>query len=173
MVARFFFDDVNQWWRKWSATILALFWTVGLICGFLVFLCADESVSSLMRRAVASPVSIVSLLISLLFPFLLSALAVFLSKPRLLLIIAFCKAFLLMYVTVCVRSAFGSAGWLVQALYMASDILTLPLLYRYWLQHIRQNGSFRFGNNAMYFLAAVAAGFLDYFYISPLLLGLF
>ena len=151
------------YWRKWAGSILSLFWTVGLICGFLVFRCAGESAFYLIRQAVCSPVSIASLLISLMLPFLVSALAVYLSKPQFLLIIAFCKAFLMIYVSLCVCHVFGSAGWLVRILYMSGDILSTPLLYRCWLKQIRQDSSFRFAGSTFFFLTVFVVGCVDYF----------
>ena len=65
-----------------------------------------------MRGAAARPVSIVSLLGVTMFPFLLSAFAVYISEPWLLLIVSFGDAFVLSFVSLGVMQCSGIEMWL-------------------------------------------------------------
>ncbi|MDO5399856.1 MAG: hypothetical protein Q4F17_02605 [Eubacteriales bacterium] len=151
--------------RRIDAYVLALSWLAGLICGFLVSLGAGSSLSSMMRRAAVGSVSIVSLVGSALFPFLISAFAVLLSRSALLLV-CFGKAFLFSFTAAGILRAFGGAGWLACRLVMFSDFALLPLLYFFWLRLLSGRAR-RLGTAAVFALAMLIVS-AHYRIISPL-----
>ncbi len=89
-----------------------------------------------MRGTLWAPVSIVGLLLVTTLPFLISALAVYLAKPGLLLGICFGKAFLTAFVSVGFFQAFGYAGWLLRWLLAFSSCASAPVLYWFWLRYL-------------------------------------
>lgn len=172
LMARFLLHDLPAWWRKGSTAFLAFSFFGGLISGAAAFLFSGDSLLPMMRSSLYCSVSIVSMLLILTLPFLLSALAVSFSEPRLLLLVSYGKAFLFSFVLLGISRAFGSAGWLIRWLLAFGDCATLPLLYLYWQRHI--SGEVKFSNAeclvflSLYFLA----GSIDYCLIAPFLAGL-
>lgn len=153
-------------------TVLALLWIVGLLLGAVVSLSADTLLSSTMRSALHSGMSIFGLLAALLLPFLITALAVFISQPSLLLPVAFLKAFLFSFTGTGLLTAFGTSAWLLRCLLMFSDTLVLPLLWWLWLRLLSDDR-----NTALYScLFAVAGtvliGCFDFALVSPFLVSL-
>lgn len=122
--------------RKGATTILAFSWIVGLVSGFLLSYHAGDSLCSLMRGCVYSSVSIVWFLSVSIFPFLFSALAVFLSFPQLLFVICFIKALLYGFLFVGLDFAWGSAAWLIRIAVLLDDLILMPICYWFWHIHI-------------------------------------
>lgn len=155
------------WWHRSCKWLLACCWCVGLLAGA----CSAASISNsffLLMRAAQSGVSIFGLLMTALLPFLFTALAVFLSEPRLFLPIAFCKAFSFAYCGVGIGLAYGLAGWLVRFLLLFSDGCLIPVLYWFWLKHIsdlRRSAPIELASGCGF---AILAGLLNYGLISPL-----
>lgn len=123
LMAQLFHRNMPAWWRKYCFLFLAFCWIAGLLSGTSACLAAGDSLNSLMRGAAARPVSIVSLLGVTMFPFLLSAFAVYISEPWLLLIVSFGDAFVLSFVSLGVMRCGGSAGWLVRWLLVSVQAL--------------------------------------------------
>ena len=117
--------NVNRW-------LLAIFWITGILSGILISYVAGSSVSSLMRSYLYGSVSIVSLVLVIYLPFLLSAIAVSFSVSVLLFPIAFLKGFLFSLVAMGIFFIYGAAGWLIHWFLCFSDLISLPLLYWYW-----------------------------------------
>ena len=83
-----------SWYRRnRSCILLAFCWTSGFIAGFLFYNYNLHTLSSLMRRIVFTPVSIVGLTLTFLLPFLFSAFAVFNHTPIWIFPISAYKAF--------------------------------------------------------------------------------
>lgn len=171
-MARFLHYHLPDLWRKGAWFFLAFSWLSGLICGICAFSCAGNSAFSVMRGAFSGSVSIVGLLGVTVLPFLFSAFAVFISKPGLLLVASFGKAFLASYVSLAVMLAFGSAGWLIRWLLCFSSCAAAPLLYWYWLRYI--SGERKFSGFEVFLLISllIFIGSLDYCVILPFLAGL-
>lgn len=171
-MARFLLHDFRNLWRKGCTAFLALSWFSGLVFGSFLAVSADNSFASLMRAASERRVSIVGLLVVTLLPFLFSAFAVYLSQPRLLLPVAFCKAASVSQVALGIGASYGSAGWLMRFLLMFSDLCVVPLLFFYWLRYI--SGERRFGlSPVLLFLAAVMMIVsVDIRFVSPVLANL-
>ena len=60
LMAQLFHRNMPAWWRKCCFLFLAFCWIAGLLSGASACLAAGDSLNSLMRRAAARPVSIVS-----------------------------------------------------------------------------------------------------------------
>ena len=154
--------------RRSCKMSLILCWLIGIWSGVLVAAGADDIVS-LMRACCYASVSIVGLLFIPLFPFLISAVAVYFSLPRLLCFTAFMKSFFFGFCTCVVFKGFGTAGWLVWPMLQFTDLLTLPVLCRFQLRHfgVRSTGFCRDGIAATLWFLAVAAA--DWLWVAPLL----
>ena len=132
--------------------MLATVWFSGFAVGIFICKRAVPVFLSLMRGMSFGPVSIVGLLLSAGIPILISAIAVIISRPWLLLTVCFFKAMVYLLFSVSVIIHFSEAGWLVQQLLMAYEILSLPILYIFWLR------CFRLGKlpSAIFFLGMVS-----------------
>ena len=168
-MARFFSFVLPDLRRKGCRLLLAFSWLAGLLCGLASYIFAGDSLDSLMRGAVFGSVSISGLLSVTILPFLFSAFAVYVRKPRLLHIAAFGKAFALSFVCLGIMHACGSAGWLVRWLLCFSSCAFAPVLYLYWLRHISGSRRFSFGEAALVFSAAVLIGSVDFTIVAPFL----
>ena len=156
--------------RQFPCKILLLAgWCLGLVLGICYVSQADGSFFVLMRRAAESPVSIVGLLAVLVLPFLITAFAVLISRPQLLILLAFLKAFSFGACACCVDQAFLSAGWLLRIFLMFSDLLSLPVLLWLWLRCI--SGERRRTVRDLVFSGVLlaAVGTVDYCLVSPAL----
>ena len=169
LMAQHFHRNKPAWWRKYSFLFLAFCWIAGLLSGASVYLAAGDSLNSLMRSAVMRPVSIVSLLCVTMFPFLISAFAVYISEPWLLLIVSFGDAFVLSFVSLGVVQCSGSAGWLVRWLLVFSASLASPLMYLYWLRHLTGRRRFDGLEAACVLCLCALIGSVDFRLVSPLL----
>ena len=89
----FFRPDFRKDPRRLLAAILALALLSGYGCGAVLAIYADNSIVSLVRSAAIADVSTVGLLLTLLFPPILSVCAVYISKIWLFIPISFLKAF--------------------------------------------------------------------------------
>lgn len=166
-MARFLHRNLPTVWRKYATTFLACFWCSGLICGMVLYFSAGDITVSLMRMAVSGRASIVDLLMSVLLPFLISALAVYIFKPGLLAVLAFFKALLFAFFSMGTVEAFGSAGWLIRLLLMFSDICMTVILYLYWMRYISGQRKFSAIYCGAYGAAALLIGSIDYCFIAP------
>jgi len=144
----------------------------GLLLGHQYASLADPTYFLLMRMASERPVSIMSLFTVSLLPFLISALAVYVSHPELLLPVCFCKSFLFACCAFSATSVFGTAGWLVRLLLQFSDVCLLPVLCWFWIRHI--GGSFGTLQKDIFLCCGVAlvVCVVDHCVISPYLVTL-
>ncbi len=150
--------------RMW---ILALTYFLGILFGVA---CAGSgfTISSLMRTAASSGVSIVHLLCRTVGPFLLSILALRYQKYWLLYVISFTKAFLFALCAFSLAIVFGRAAWLIHILLFFSESIITPVLFLFWFQHInRRTISIMHCVPYIAFCLIVAA--VEYCYIAPLL----
>ncbi len=155
-------------WRP----LLALIWFLGLFFGAIAVSSADAIFSLTMHSALYGSLSIFGLLAALLLPLLLTAFAVYVSKPILILFFAFFKAFLFAFTAAGLSACFTTAAWLVRCLLMFSDILILPVLWLVWLR------SFEYKPVASLRCSAIAAmmtcmiGCFDFAVVAPFLMRL-
>ena len=147
---------------------LAILLLCGLLSGTALAVSAGNSYYSLMRMAASSPVSIAGLFASVFLPFLFSAFAVYLGKPKLIYFICFIKAALFSFGSFTALTAFASAGWLVRFLLQFSDIVMLPAFCWFSLRCITDTGLFKRDFSICLFLFLLI-GSLDYCMVSPFL----
>ena len=166
---RFLFTHLPSLRCKDSMLFLAFAWIFGLVAGTVFSLSANGAFLAMMRSAVFSRASIVSLLSTLALPVLFSAFAVYISQPLLLIPAAFCKAFLFSSLSSGLLAAFGSAGWLICLLFMFSDILTLPLLWSFWLKSLSCSRRSAIRSAVPVLITTVIIGCAEYRFISPFL----
>lgn len=169
---RFLFTQFPAFRCKESTFHLACVWVLGLVSGSIFSFSTSGSLVSLMRRAISCPVSIISLLSALALPLLFSAFAVYISQPKLLSPIAFSKAFLFSYLSFGLLAAFGSAGWLIHFLFMFGDILSLPLLWSFWLKSLSDIRVSAPGGSVPVWIMLLIIGAVEYRFVSPFLANL-
>lgn len=160
-------DGLPNLWQRSCKAVLFTAWIIGLILGIWVAAGAGNSFSLMMRGADPFAVSIPGLLLVTVLPFLITASAVFLSQPWLLVLLIFAKAFSVGYCAWGIMDAYGMASWLVGALLMFSDLGTLPLLMWLWLRHGDMAPKPLLGDLAVCLIVAAAMGILDVMVVSP------
>ena len=126
----------------------------------------------MMRSVLDEPVSIVSLLFTAVFPFLIAASAVFLSGPVWLPILALIRGAFFSYCCLGICTVFGSSGWLLRWLLLFSRFAAVPFFYWYLRHYI--SGEHSFSLLVLFFLLCLILliGCLDYCMISPFLVNL-
>lgn len=155
--------------RRGCASLLAFFWCAGLVFGVCAAFGARNVLVPLMRLAVASPVSIVGLLGSLLLPFLFTALAVFLSHDWFILPVCFLKSFTYVLCAQTITLAFGNSAWLIQLLFLFSDTCMLSVLIWFWIRHLDCNRVTIVRDTAICIVVFIIIGILDHCFVSPYL----
>ena len=167
IMARFLHRFFSELRRKSNVWILAVCFFAGLVLGIRASHEAGLSFP-LMRGALKSTVSIVRLLSILLLPFLFSAIAVFLSKPWMLIVIAFCKTAVFALVSFMMLLTFGSAGWMMRGMVMFADICTLPFFFGFCWRHLDKNICVS-SSSGIYLIALLLICGFDIYGISPFL----
>lgn len=119
--------------RRLHICILAFCWFSCTILGVYVS-ANDTNISSLMRIAAYSDVSIVGLSIVLLVPFFFVAVGLFIHMSVALYVISAIKAFSSAYLLYGIIVAFGNAGWLMHSLLLFSDT-GANILYLWFIFH--------------------------------------
>ena len=169
-MAIFLNPKITQLWCRCSRFLLAMCWVSGLIFRTAISFCAGDFVLPLLHSADFYCVSIVGLLSALLLPLLFSAIAVYLSAVWMLPFLAFVKGFsysFLMYAFCAVAGAGIHAGWLL----MLCDSCVMPMLLRYWFQHVSGEHKFQFAALLPTILTALCAGSIRFFAGPSLLTG--
>ena len=151
--------------------MLVLSWSLGQILAIILASISGDSFFTLMRMAVSTRVSIVGLFAMSYLPFLFSAFAVYICKPKLLYLIVFLKALLFVFCSLSCVAVFPSAAWLVRILLLFSDSLLLPVLCWFSIRHISGYGNLKndFSLCTAFFILAAS---LDYCVVSPFLVML-
>lgn len=170
-MTRLFPFDIAHLWRKAGTAFLALCFLSGLCFGADAYHLFGRF--SFPWMGGFSSVSIVGHLLSVLFPFLISALAVSVSKPWLLLPVAFGKGFSFFYVSLGLLVGSGLSGGFLRLLLMFSDVLCLPLLYFYWHRHISSGAERSFASAFALISFAVLIGCVDVTVVLPLITEVF
>jgi hypothetical protein len=98
---------------KYDDFLTITWWSLGLILGFYISAKAPTNIYSVMRSSMFGRVSIVWVLISATFPYLVFFVSHSLSKKGILYSFLFLKALIYAYCLGVIFCAFGSAGWLV------------------------------------------------------------
>lgn len=146
----------------------AVFWISGLILGVVTALYIDEALFVPFRAMVCRPAPMISLMLTTGLPFLFSAIAVFLSKPWMLIVIAFCKTAVFALVSFMMLLTFGSAGWMMRGMVMFADICTLPFFFGFCWRHLDKNICVS-SSSGIYLIALLLICGFDIYGISPFL----
>ncbi len=156
---------------KVSNIILAFSIFVGHILGFLFAGNADASFLSLMHNIAFGDVSIVHLLLTTLFPFLITAISIWVSCYYLAIPVLFIESFLQAVCMWTIFQAFGTAWWFIYAILFFSDSLAFLILISFWFRFI-WNRNTGIKDLLLYSSFALLAGMLDYLWIYPFLISL-
>lgn len=159
----------NSLFRRARVIFLAFCWMIGIGSGILFAANFGHLFTSLMYCALNSTGSIVGFVSVLLFPFLVSAFAVFISRPWLLFGICFLKGFSFSAASFGMLLAFPSGGWLLRQLLMFSSLASLPLLFWYWLRHISSEAEYSSCRSMFVFSLLILIGSVDVCCVSPFL----
>ncbi len=156
---------------KTISVFLAFAYFAGALLGAWVSLQADDSLRSIMRAVVTGPGSFFDLLLVRLLPLLFTAFAVYIGQCWLLVPIAFVRAFLFAFLRVGIQAAFGDAGWLIMWLFAFSSLMSMPLLWFFWICCIRQRERFFPVYFPLAALAMLGLTIFDYYLVLPFGLG--
>ncbi len=151
---------------------LSALWILGLAAGIVLAFQTDSAFHALMRRAFASPVSIVGFAVVFGLPFLFTAFAVMISQPGILLLAAFGKAFSFGFIACTLELAFAPAGWLLRLLFLFSDLASLPALLWLWQRGLEPEKPQFWRDALCYGVFCFLVGSLDYYIVSPSLVML-
>lgn len=154
-----------------SCFLLFIFWISGLFFGIGLFCSNSIEISSLMHGLHISSVSIVSLIIAVLFPFLFSAFAVYFSFPWIVLPISFIKAAGYSFLSMSILSFFGTSGWLIRFLIMFHDIIICPVWYAFNRRFLRDSTPISFAGWLGITALVVLIVILEYRAILPIYSG--
>ena len=156
--------------RKYATSVLAFSWMLGLSLGFSAVI-SGVFASAFRQVANVSP-SFLSIISVLLFPVVVSFLAVFAGMRWLIFPLVFLKAIAFAYVGWSVVITFGSAGWLLRLLIMFSDCACIPLFLWFWNRAINSEFDSLLPAFFVTILITLGVGLIDYCVISPFLASL-
>lgn len=137
---RFQPSTVFRWFCS-NCMLFGIVWTLGLILGAFLAPQSGDPFFSLMRPYFSGRVSIVSHLIMVCLPLMLAAYAVYIHKPKLLLFVAFLKAFHFSFCSCLLDSCFGTAVWLLRFLFQFADIFAVPVFCWFCIRQLSGNCS--------------------------------
>lgn len=153
-----------------SVFFLAFSWIAGIIAGSFLSPILSEYSVPLMRMAVESRVSIIGLVVVILVPCLLSAIAVHLSKNWIIYLLSSVKGICFGFCIQVLLQCYGSAAWLLYILVLFSDICMLTPLFLFWIRHAYGSKQMLYRDMLYYFICAAIICIIDYLLISPSLL---
>ncbi len=160
-------EGLPHLWQRSCKTALCISWIFGLMFGIWLSAVAGDSFFLTMRGADFSAVSIPGLLLVTALPFLITATAVFLSQPWLLICLVLLKAAAFGFCACGIIAAYGSASWLVSILLMFTDLCALPQLMWLWLRHGDMTKKALWGDLSLCLSMVMILGILDYSFVMP------
>ncbi len=131
-------------WRNVNRYLLAFFWCLGVICGIFLSCSVDDRSYSLIRSIPYGNISAISVLVHTVLPFLFSTFALCFNWSGLFLLICFCKAAFLSFLSFGYILINPSTGWILCCLFVFRNFLHLPLLYCFWLRCFEERRKFSF-----------------------------
>lgn len=149
-----------------------LCWCFGLLAGTLIAAGADQAVLSMTRLALYGRVSVVSLLMAALLPFMITACAVLIHSFRILYFCGFLQALSVSCCGFLVYRAMGTAGWLIQPMFQFTECV-MSVVYC-WFCLRCCIGEVRSIKRELLFIAVIAAAVvvMDLFAVSRFLAAL-
>jgi len=151
--------------------ILAFVWGLALGLGSLFAFTTQPVTLSLMCIAPMCHVSIFGLVVILLFPLLLSAIAVKFSVSGIIYLIVLVDGISFGYFMLGTVLAFGSPAWLIGLMLAFSKLALIVPLLSFYLQCFSNKDSLM-PSFINCFFAAMIIGMLDYLVVSPFLISI-
>ena len=149
--------------------LLCLASFLGLVAGSAFSAVTD--ISGYAMAAVDTPLDFLGGILAVLLPFVLTVICVYLLDSRFVISLSFLKSFSLGAVFMAVRSAFGSAGWLVCLFLMNFSFVSYALICWFWLS-LLSSRIYHFGKNScVYLILSFWAVFVDCVILSPPLIS--
>ena len=157
---------------KRDLLLLAFIWFLGLMSGRHYYQQASNTYLLLMRASSEFRLSIIGLAVSVLLPFIISAVAVYFSKPAVIYVLAYLYALLFSYAGCCLRMLFSNAGWLIQFMLLFSHCITIPFYCWFSMRYINGRKP-TFIRDLWIGIAVISVvGTIDILVISPFLAAL-
>ncbi len=123
-----------------SPILFWIVWTFGLLSGLYVVSESNDSARSVFLLFLSSRSTLVGLILTQMFPLVFSCFIFWLSKPNLIHLVIFIKAFLFAYCAFGIVLAYGTAGWMIRWIILfSSSCSTLPLLW-FWCRNFTKKG---------------------------------
>ena len=157
---------------KRALLLLAFIWFLGLMSGRHYSQQASNTYLLLMRASSEFRLSIIGLAVSVLLPFIISAVAVYFSKPAVIYVLTYLYALLFSYTGCCLRMLFSNAGWLIQFMLLFSHCITIPFYCWFSMRYINGRKP-TFIRDLWIGIAVISVvGIIDILVISPFLAAL-
>jgi hypothetical protein len=151
---------------------ISFFWILGLFVGFALSYDNREVITLLMRSVKFSRMSIVSLYAVQTFPFILSSIVFYVSKPLLHIPIVVFKSVFFGFLNCSIVLLYGNAGWLVSLLIMFSELVISCLWLSFLFQKFNRNNRHIGLGLPIYIFITLVIGIVDYTCVTPLVLRL-
>lgn len=150
-----------------SIYILTFLWTFGLSSGMLLASKARLVTDPWMYAVRTDSVSILSLLILMSIPFLVSFIVFRFRVTIVIHILAFLKSFIYGFSRCIMIHLFFSAGWFANIfLFFSDSILTVILLF-YWIYSFQKNSILPLRSDFIYLFIVAVVCIIDYFIVLP------
>ena len=150
-----------------STYSLAICWCAGLVLGSITAVSMSDMLVVMLHNCVFIRPLLMRIICVSLLPFLLSAFALYIDEPWILLLIAAIKSFGFGFCAAGVSLAFEHSSWLVRSFFLFSDVISLPLLYFYLLRSISGKEKLSIHLHAVLFCVFLGIGIVDYCFVSP------
>ena len=151
-----------------SIYILTFLWTFGLSSGMVLASRARLVTDSWMCAVTTNSVSILSLLITMLIPFLISFVAFRLGSAIMIYLLAFLKSFLYGFSRCLMIHLFLGATWFLNVFLFFSDSILTVILLLYWFHRFQKSNVYSLRNDLIYLFSAVAVCIFDYLIVLPI-----
>ena len=142
-------------------------WLSGFAIGFLGGFLGRDCLISLLCEITPAKDSFIQKTTIVLFPFLLSALAVYLNCPKWLFLICGTKAAHFSFRCFLLYLCYGQACWLSCCLFMFTEICSLPCLFFYCIRHISLRRDRCLYTHVLILILVAVFAILDYRVVSP------
>lgn len=149
--------------------ILAILWIAGLMLGAYVASLINKVFSSSPLTVLEFNTPISGLIVSLLLPLFITVVAVCTSQKWLLYVLVCLKSFLFSYAWIGSSSVFNTSAWLLRALLMFGDSLSLVILWWMWLKIDFENRAAAFFGCIPVTICLLLIAYFDYALVVPFL----
>lgn len=155
-------SNLNQ-----SIICLSCCWVLGLVIGVIVSLNTNVSYDALVKLLFSSKLSAINVLLTIVFPYLLTLLSYKLLRWKGICVLATCKAFLYCWTATTIVNCFGSAGWLLRCVLIFSNSVSVVFLIWFWIRNCSQAYTSKYLDLLLCLFLSLVVAFIDYSIISP------